>query len=215
MPPTSKSTKSETGAYHHGDLPNALKAAAAEVIVERGPAGFSLREVARRAGVSHAAPAHHFGDTTGLLTALAIEAFELLDRAMSEAAVEASDPADRLARIGQAYVEVGVTNPAHMAVVFRPDLIDTDSEDYLVWGERAYGHLVAALEAVSEAFNPDLDIDAAAQLCWSMVQGLVVLYDGIVAREDLHQGSPAPIGPMAAGFCDLVMSGLRNAGRPS
>src|SRR5258707_3669661 len=67
-----------TDRYHHGDLPNALRRAAVEVIEERGLAAFSLREVARRAGVSHNAPAHHFGDVRGLLTSLAVEGFDLL-----------------------------------------------------------------------------------------------------------------------------------------
>ena len=56
--------------YHHGDLPDTLRRAAAELIAERGAAGFSLREVARRAGVSHAAPAHHYGDSTERLAEL-------------------------------------------------------------------------------------------------------------------------------------------------
>ena len=57
-----------TSEYHHGDLPAALRAAAVDLIQERGPAKFSLREVARRAGVSYAAPSHHFGDARGLLS---------------------------------------------------------------------------------------------------------------------------------------------------
>ena len=65
--------------YHHGDLPNALRRAAVEVIEERGLGAFSLREVARRAGVSHTAPAHHFGDMRGLLTSVAIEGFDIID----------------------------------------------------------------------------------------------------------------------------------------
>ena len=73
MPP-----QAPTRPYHHGNLPDALRAAAAEVITEKGVGGFSLREVARRAGVSHTAPAHHFGDTTGLLKVLMIAVFVLV-----------------------------------------------------------------------------------------------------------------------------------------
>ena len=73
--------------YHHGALRPALLAAAEAVIAERGVDGFSLRETARRAGVSPAAPAHHFGDARGLLTALATEAFRRFGDAL-----EASDP---------------------------------------------------------------------------------------------------------------------------
>jgi AcrR family transcriptional regulator len=78
-----------TDRYHHGDLPNALRAAAVDVIAESGIGGFSLREVARRAGVSHNAPAHHFGDMTGLLTSLAVEGFVHL-RDDTSAAIAAS-----------------------------------------------------------------------------------------------------------------------------
>lgn len=194
--------------YHHGDLPNALKAAAVEVITEKGPAGFSLREVARRAGVSHAAPAHHFGDSTGLLTALAVDAFRLLDEAMTAAAAAAEDPADRLSRVGRAYVEVGLANPAHLGVVFRPDLVDTSDPAYGEWGERAYRHLVEALEAVRDALNPDLDVDDAARLCWSTVQGLLVLHPGMSSRDERHGAGAEEIGDLAERFCRLLLDGL-------
>ncbi|MEM9131808.1 MAG: TetR/AcrR family transcriptional regulator [Actinomycetota bacterium] len=202
----------EPSSYHHGDLPNALKAAAAEVIVERGPSGFSLREVARRAGVSHAAPAHHFGDSTGLLTALAIDAFRLLDEAMGAAAAEASDPIDRIRRIGMAYVEVGADNPAHIGVVFRPDLVDTSTAEYGEWGERAYGHLQGALDAFRDAYNPDLDTDVAARLCWSMVQGILVLFDGMSARDEDHDVAIRPIVELVDGFTGILVDGLRTSG---
>ena len=64
--------------YHHGDLPRALLEAALQAIVEVGPAAVSLRDLARRTGVSHAAPAHHFGDKAGLLTAVATDGFRRL-----------------------------------------------------------------------------------------------------------------------------------------
>ena len=71
--------------YHHGDLRRALLEAAREVLREQGPEGCSLREVARRAGVTHAAPYHHFPSREALLGALANEAYAELDRAMAEA----------------------------------------------------------------------------------------------------------------------------------
>ncbi|HEY4419033.1 MAG TPA: TetR family transcriptional regulator, partial [Pseudonocardia sp.] len=71
--------------YHHGDLRRALLDTALQAVAEQGPAAISLRDVARRAGVSHAAPTHHFGDKTGLLTALAAEGWSLLADALTEA----------------------------------------------------------------------------------------------------------------------------------
>ena len=199
--------------YHHGDLPNALKNAAAEVIAERGAAGFSLREVARRAGVSHAAPAHHFGDTTGLLTALAVDAFRYLDQAMASAVDGIDDPSERLCRIGRAYVEVGLSHPAHCSVVFRPDLVDVTDPAYVEHGDLAYQHLEDALVAVRDAYNRDLDVDLAAKLCWATMQGLIVLYDGMAGRDTTHGRVPPTIGQLGADFSSLVLDGLRHATR--
>ncbi|MEE3919669.1 TetR/AcrR family transcriptional regulator [Micromonospora sp. BRA006-A] len=83
--------------YHHGDLRRVLLSTAAEAIAESGPAALSLRELARRAGVSHAAPAHHFGDKAGLLTAFATQGFDLLADALRQAG-------DDLLDTGVAYV---------------------------------------------------------------------------------------------------------------
>ena len=116
-----------SGRYHHGDLPNALKQAAVELIGERGPAGFSLREVARRAGVSHAAPAHHFGDSHGLLTAVAADGFQVLYDAMAAASAGAATTEERVVAVSRAYVEVACSHPAHFEVMFRRDLIDADN----------------------------------------------------------------------------------------
>ena len=107
--------------YHHGDLRAALLAAAVEVIDESGPAALSLRDLARRVGVSHAAPAHHFGDKTGLLTALATEGFELL----AEALAPTRPPGD-LVELGVGYVLFAVQHRAHFEVMFRPDLLHQD-----------------------------------------------------------------------------------------
>lgn len=197
--------------YHHGDLPNALRAAAADLIAEKGPAGFSLREVARRAGVSHAAPAHHFGDATGLLTALAVEAFQRLHGAISAAADGVTDPAERLRLVGRAYVEVAHRYPAHCAVVFRSDLVDTDDPAYREWGDRAFGALEDTLVALRDAENPDLDVDEAARLCWSAMQGLVVLYPSIASLDAQRERVTPPIGEMAEAFSCLMLDGLRNS----
>jgi AcrR family transcriptional regulator len=94
-----------TVAYHHGDLPAALLAAVREAITDNGVSGVSMRDVARRAGVSHSAPAHHFGSKAGLLMAFAAEGFRLLAQAM-RSEVEAQSTADAVAQVaavGQAY----------------------------------------------------------------------------------------------------------------
>src|SRR5690242_14296324 len=110
-----------TRPYHHGDLRRALLDAALAQVAEHGPAALSLREVARRAGVSHAAPAHHFGNKAGLLTAIAAEGYHLLAAALA-AAREFQEQ-------GVAYVLFAVDHPAHFAVMRAPDLLNVADPD--------------------------------------------------------------------------------------
>src|SRR6478736_10491603 len=99
--------------YHHGDLRRAVLTAALDVIRTEGPGALSLRDLARRAGVSHAAPAHHFKDRTGLLTAIAAEGYALF----ADALADAPDLRER----GVAYVRFAATHPAHFQVMFQPE----------------------------------------------------------------------------------------------
>ena len=197
------------GSYHHGDLPNALRAAGADLLAERGAAGFSLREVARRAGVSHAAPAHHFGDARGLLTSIAIEAFRHLHAQLTEAIDGVDDPRTRLARTGRAYVELGVRHPGHCAVMFRHDLVDSDDVDYEEWSMKAYGVLVDSVAEVAARHNPALDIDQASRLCWSAMQGLLDLHPNMARLAEKRGLDPVEeIGDMAEAFAGLIVEGL-------
>ncbi|MFI2672381.1 TetR/AcrR family transcriptional regulator [Streptomyces albidoflavus] len=104
--------------YHHGDLRRAVLAAAEEVIRAEGPQALSLRDLARRAGVSHAAPAHHFKDRTGLLTAFAAEGWALFAASLQAA----PDLRER----GVAYVRFAREHPAHFQVMFQPALLRTE-----------------------------------------------------------------------------------------
>ncbi|HEX8804061.1 MAG TPA: TetR/AcrR family transcriptional regulator, partial [Acidimicrobiales bacterium] len=103
--------------YHHGNLRRELLDAAAAAIEEGGPAALSLRNLAQRAGVSHAAPAHHFGDRAGLLTALAAEGYQRLADAL-----EAAGAGGDFLEAGLAYVRFATTHPAHFLVMFEPSL---------------------------------------------------------------------------------------------
>lgn len=107
--------------YHHGDLRRAVLDAAVEAIGRVGVDGWSMRELAREAGVSHAAPAHHFGDKAGVLTAVAAEGFRLLADAL-----EASE--EDFLESGLAYVSFAVDHPAHFQVMFQPALYRADDE---------------------------------------------------------------------------------------
>jgi AcrR family transcriptional regulator len=116
---TRKAAPAPREAYHHGDLRAALIEASEALLAERGPEGFSLREVARRSGVSPAAPAHHFGDSQGLLTAVATLAFDGLTAALE--AGNARGGTDALARLreqGVGYVGFALAHPGRFGVMF-------------------------------------------------------------------------------------------------
>ena len=124
--------------YHHGDLRRAVIDAALEATRESGPAGWSLRELARRAGVSHAAPAHHFGDKAGVLTAVAAEGFALFADALEAAASQGPREA------GLAYIRFALAHRAHFEVMFRPELYRLDDPGLLAARERAGAVLAAS-----------------------------------------------------------------------
>ncbi|GIG85719.1 TetR/AcrR family transcriptional regulator [Plantactinospora endophytica] len=160
--------------YHHGDLRRALLAAAATAIEESGPAALSLRDLARRAGVSHAAPAHHFGDKAGLLTAFAAEGFEML--ADTLAGVHDRSGGDLL-ELGVGYVMFAVRHRAHFEVMFRPELFHRDDAGLTAAQQRAYAALRAGVAGLPAA--PVGDEAAQAGLAaWSIVHGFATLWLG-------------------------------------
>lgn len=172
--------------YHHGDLRRAVLDAAITVIAESGPAALSLRDVARRAHVSHAAPSHHFGDKAGVLTALAAEGYELLAEALLEAEGRTGD----FLEVGVAYVRFAIEHRAHFEVMYRPDLYDPDDPAVRTARERAGEALYAGAAAVSE--GTDVDARVAGVAAWSLVHGFAALW--------LHGALPAGLGedPQAA-----------------
>jgi AcrR family transcriptional regulator len=195
--------------YHHGDLPNALRKAAADVIAERGLSGFSLREVARRAGVSHTAPAHHFGDVRGLLTSVAEEGFVLLHDDSEAAVAGVDDPVERLAALGEAYVGMARSHPAHCEVMFRTDLVDENDDGVTTCGLQAYGVLERTVRELIEAEQLDVGLDDATWLCWSAMQGLVVLEPKIKRLNALKGGPETSTADIVRRFTDLMVNGIR------
>lgn len=162
-------------AYHHGSLRSALIGAAEAVLAERGTHGFSLRETARRAGVSPAAPAHHFGDASGLLTAVAAGAFRDLGDALEEAG-----PAERReARIraqGIAYVRFALCNPARFDLMWRAALLNREDADYSAAAARAFLLLDRAVRGgKGDAEAPGGPETAPSIACWAMVHGFARL----------------------------------------
>ena len=120
----------QKSAYHHGDLRNALLDAADEVLRSEGLQGFTLRACARKAGVSHTAPKHHFKDVRGLLTAVAERGFDRLAQVLRQeiSAVQGDLDAEMFAT-ARAYAQFALENPEHFRVMFRADLLEVDSEN--------------------------------------------------------------------------------------
>src|SRR5262249_1737551 len=110
--------------YHHGDLKEALVAAGEAVLADRGLQGFTLRECARRAGVSHAAPKHHFGDVRGLLTEIAARGFTHLTRRLrTKLRAAGADLDAQFMATSEAYLGFAEAYPEHFRIMFRSDLI--------------------------------------------------------------------------------------------
>ena len=124
MPPIAKRST-----YHHGDLRMALIRAADQIIAEGGIEAFTLRAAAKRAGVSPAAPAHHFGSVKGLLTEVALLAFERAGDYLDKVK-ESKDPARNVRALSLALVRFAVENPGHFRLMFRGDLVDRDDPRY-------------------------------------------------------------------------------------
>jgi AcrR family transcriptional regulator len=150
--------------YHHGHLRPVLLAAAVEAIGEAGPAALSLREVARRAGVTHAAAAYHFGDKAGLLTAVAAEGYRLLGEALEAARTWGS-----FLDVGVAYVRFAVDHRAHFEVMYRPELYRPGDTDVL----RARA---ATARLLYGSDSPGVEEMAAGVAAWSLVHGLATLW---------------------------------------
>src|ERR1700735_4449743 len=133
--------------YHHGDLRAAILTEAARLVAERGADRLSLRELAREAGASHAAPAHHFTDRRGLFTALAAQGFELLAAALAEARPRFLDAA-------LAYVRFAIEHPGHYRVMFDKSLLDPSSRELAAAEAAAGAELFRGVASLSDRTAP-------------------------------------------------------------
>jgi AcrR family transcriptional regulator len=162
--------------YHHGHLRAALLAAGERELAEKGLEGFALRGVAKRAGVSHAAPAHHFGDSEGLLSALAAEGFRrFLAAQLAREAVAGPEPRDRIVAAGLGYVDFALAHPALFRLMFSSARPNFGTEELRDAAGAAHRHLVehaAALRGDGPAAAGDL---ADVTALWAMAHGLADL----------------------------------------
>ena len=163
--------------YHHGDLRNALIQATLLLIEERGPNGFTLREAARRAGVSQAAPYRHFADKTALLVAVAQQGFETLAERMENAmAAHLGELGDELRSAGRAYVEFALERPARYQIMFGSAVQGESVPKLDEASRRAFKLLVEAIVRGQEAgeVRPGDPVHFALT-SWSLSHGLATL----------------------------------------
>ncbi|HMP89291.1 MAG TPA: TetR/AcrR family transcriptional regulator [Kiritimatiellia bacterium] len=165
--------------YHHGDLRKALIDATASLAAEKGPDSVSLREVAKRARVSHAAPYHHFKGKAELLHAVALEGFRLMDVEMSRALSRniQGTAYDRLGALGAAYIRFAAKNPHYFRAMFRgvaPDKAFPDPDDH---GQKNFNGLVAAVQACrGETGKPSRATMDQVLAAWAIVHGMACLW---------------------------------------
>ncbi len=166
--------------YHHGDLRRTLIEAAVARIERDGPSNLSLRGIARTAGVSHAAPAHHFGDKTGLFTAVAAEGFSLL----AARTTPMLDRPDALLQTGVVYVRFAVEHRGYFEVMFRPDLHRAQDPELVAARQKSFDVLYRAART-GAGIADDQDVTGLAVAAWSVVHGFATLYLADNFRDQL------------------------------
>jgi AcrR family transcriptional regulator len=199
--------------YHHGDLRRALIDTALELVTEEQDWTFSLRELARRAGVSHHAPYNHFTDKLDLLAATAAVGFERLRDGLRRAMEGIEEPGALLVAIARAYVRLGLENPALYRLMFGPALSEAGSADRPTVARLAGAEARGVLEEVILrgaragvfAASPDdpQDLAVTALAVWSATHGLTMLVIDKIPRPDLS------VDDMIERMLRMVVEGVR------
>ena len=197
-------------AYHHGDLKRVLVDAAIALVAEGQNWDFSLREVARRAGVSHNAPYNHFADKRDLLAAVAAAGYEALRARMLATGAEADAPDAALVAIGVAYVGFGEENPAHYRLMFGPTLATAEGPPAVVT-EAAAGAKAVLGEVVQRGLREGVldeaqGLDLAILSAWAIVHGLTML---VIDGRAGSNAAPDVRKSMAGLVTRLLIDGLR------
>ena len=168
--------------YYGGDLRRDLIDTALELIARDGPSAVSLRSLARRLGVSHAAPANHFPDKATLFTAIAIQGFQLLAAAIQDATRQLGPDAtarQRMAAAGRAYTSFAIGHRAHFEVMWQRDLLHQDDPRLAAAGDATFALLLGGVrDAQAEGWATGSDPHTVAYLAWSVVHGLAALWLG-------------------------------------
>ena len=167
---------SPRSSYHHGELRTALVDTALELLAQKGSFAFSLRDVARRAGVSHAAPYKHFASKLELMAEVSSKGFDMLTTEMSRAAAECTAPQQKLEALGSAYVAFGLKHPALYMMMFGPDVAESEERGIQYRFQACFRLLLAVLEEAADAsLISREEVDAVAMLAWAQVHGMTRL----------------------------------------
>jgi len=170
---------SEASPYHHGDLHDALLKAAETVLERDGLGGLTLRAVAREAGVSHAAPTHHFGDLTGLVSELAAIGFRQFNVAMAAAGAIDAPPLFKAMARAKAHVAYAQARPGMYGLMFRTERLDMKRPSLHEAASASFAGLAGAIgisrgEQISDE-SLSLEQAAAIARAWSLVHGFTML----------------------------------------
>lgn len=198
-------------AYHHGDLERALIDAGLAIVERDGIESLSLRAVARRAKVSHAAPYHHFASKSDLLAAVAAAGFDQMVDTIGQQSqrARAADPFDRLRAVGRGYVQFAMTRPSVFRLMFRPELTRPAEHPRLMEAEaRAFATLMETIIAIQQSgCIRATDPRPPAAFAWSTVHGLAMLHiDEVFAETPLGQ---IRFDRLAAEINETIISGLQ------
>lgn len=188
-------------AYHHGDLREALLASADSLLAEEGVQGLTLRACARRAGVSHAAPKHHFADVSVLLSEVAARSFDKLTDALHAAREQASgDPEERFVAVFRTYVAFARACPDHFRLMFRWDAMSHDNEALRVAATRTFAEMTTSItvqrgdqDVTAETLQERIQergLQTDVLLGWSQIHGYAQLllegqFDGFADAEGM------------------------------
>lgn len=180
MNPASKAS------YHHGDLKEALLNAAEELLAEEGVQGLTLRACARRAGVSHAAPKHHFSDVSELISEVAARGYDRLTHALKRARKEeVGEGAERIVAVARTYVAFARTYPDHFRLMFRWDAMSSENEALRLAAARTFAEMTSSVtelrgepEVLADTLQDRMSekaLQTDVLLAWSQIHGYAQL----------------------------------------
>lgn len=184
-------------AYHHGDLREALLNSADSLLEEEGVQGLTLRACARRAGVSHAAPKHHFADVSVLLSEVAARSFDKLTEALRSAREKTSaDPEERFIAVFRTYVAFARACPDHFRLMFRWDAMSHDNEALRIAASRTFAEMTSSITVQRG------DLDVTAETLQERIQDRGLQTDVLLGWSQIHGYAQLLLEGQFDGFAD-------------